>query len=854
LTEPRVVFEVLPNGLTVLIRESRAAAVAEVQVWARVGSADEREDELGLAHFHEHMLFKGTRRRGVGEIAGEIEGVGGRINAFTSLDATVYHATVPSSEVGAALDVLVDAVRESSFDPAEIAREIEVVLEEIRRAADSPSQVLGEAVLRERYRVHPYRRPILGSPESVASFDRERVTRFFRRWYRPDNLMLVAAGDLDAQDLLASVRAAFADAEPGAPPHARPAEPPQRDPRAFLLRTGFDRTSFEIAWPSVPFAHADTPYLDLLAFILGECESSRLVRRVKERLGLVDRIDAWSYTPLEAGVFAVSADADAERIGEAIAAVAEEVERLRDEPVAPGELEMARVNFLATQHFERESVSGLARKLGTFQQLTGDFRSEGEYFAAIRRATPEDLQRVAATHLHAERTTLGVLMPEQAATGLTAAWLAESVQRGAAHARRAHAPVSLPHKGDVACFRLPNGAELFVARRPEIPVVAVRASLLGGLLAEDEKTAGLTSFTTGMWLRGTRRRSAEGLASAIESIAADLDGFSGRNSLGLTLEVTSDQLDPALDLVAEVLLEPAFDLEELERERRDVLALLKRREDRLAELAFDLFQRTHYPDHPYRFPLVGTPESVAGFSVESLAAHHERLVRGRNLVIGVAGDVEPEALAEALARRLADLDDAPFDPIAPPPPARPASIQEAVLRKDRAQAHLVLGFRGLTVADPDRFTLEVVAQVLAGQSGRLFLELRDRQGLAYSVTATNVEGVAPGFFSVYIGTSPEKLDDARRGILAELRRLRETAPSDDELRRAQRHLAGSFAIDLQRAATRAAHLSLDALYGLGADADRSYTEKVLAVTKEDVLRVARRVIDLDAYTLAVVRP
>ena len=144
--------------------------------------------------------------------------------------------------------------------------------------------------------------------------------------------------------------------------------------------------------------------------------------------------------------------------------------------------------------------------------------------------------------------------------------------------------------------------------------------------------------------------------------------------------------------------------------------------------------------------------------------------------------------------------------------------------------------------------------LLAGQGGRLFLELRDRKGLAYAVNAANVEAFAPGFFAVYIGTAPEKLEEAERSMNAELARLLEAPPAEDELLRAKRHLAGNFEIDLQRSSARAAHLSLDALYGLGADADRFYVERILAVGAEDVLRVARRVVDLAAPVVAVVRP
>jgi len=857
----------------VLLRPLHVAPVAEVQVWAKVGSADERPGEEGLAHFHEHMLFKGTTRRGVGEVAGEIEGVGGRINAYTSYDATVYHATVPASHAATAVDVLADAVRSSVFDPTEVAREVEVVLEEIRRSEDSPGQVLGQAVFREAYRVHPYGAPILGSRESVSRFDRARVRAFFERWYKPDGLMVVAAGDFDAAELLEAVRAAFADAAPGAPGRARPPEPPRASPRSLVLRRPFERASFELAFGAPAFLHPDAPLLDLLAYVLGEGESSRLVRRVKEEQELADRVDASSYTPLEAGLFGASIDVDAPRLERSAEAVARELERLRLEPVSRDELERARANFLAALCFERESVSGLARKIGSFELLAGDHRYEERYLEAIRRASPEDLLRAAQVHLAPEGVTAVALLPEKEAPAFDADALAAAVRRGVDGVRRVFTPPTpvpaaappgtdrgagpaLATQDGVAlhAYRLPNGAELHVFPRREVPVVAVRAAFLGGLLSEREDTAGLTSFLTSLWLRGTKQRSYADFARSVEGLAAEIDGFAGRSSLGLTLDVPSAQLDPALELFAEVLLQPGFDLLEIEHERRDTLAAIARREDRLGERVFDLFLHTLYPTHPYRFPLLGSKASVRHVDRTALESHHDHYVRARNCVLAVAGDVDPDTIARRLSSLFADLPPGPFARPEPAEDAPPREPREAVLRKRREQAHLVIGFPGLTVRDEDRHALEIVSQLLAGQGGRLFLELRDRRSLAYSVTALNVEGVAPGFFAVYIGTAPEKLEAAKGGMLEELERIVSSPPAEEELRRAQHYLAGNFAIDLQRSASRAAHLAQDALYGLGADAHLRYAELIHAVTKEDVLRVAQRVIDLSGYTLAVVRP
>jgi zinc protease len=847
--------EKLSSGVTVLLREARVAKVVEVQAWAGVGSADEGPDESGLAHFHEHMLFKGTEARGVGEIAGAVEGAGGRINAFTSFDATCYHATLPSDSLALGLDVLSDAVRHSRFDPVEVAREIEVVLEEIRRSEDDPQHVLGDALFATVFELHPYRAPVLGTRESVSSFTREKLLRFYRRWYAPDNLTLVAVGDLDADDFLRRAEAAFAGAKPSGVRRRRPVEPAQQALRLCLVERDFERAAVELCWPAVPFHHPDAPLLDLLAFVLGQGESSRLDRRVKEELGLADRVDASCYTPLDAGVFSVGADLDGERTPALLEAVLREVEALRREPVGAEELEKARLNFLAAKAWEQESVSGMARKLGSAQLLTGDPGYEDAYLAQVRAATQSDLLRVAREWLPPERQNVALVAPTGAAP--SEAELRAALARGAEGAARRFAPPARAsaEAPSVHAYRIGEGIRLLVQPRREIPVVAARAALLGGQLAESEATAGLTHFTSSLWMRGTEAHGAAEFARRVESLAADVDSFAGRSSCGVTLDCPGESFPDVLELFACALLTPAFAEEEVLRERRDTLAALTRREDRLAVRAFDLFASAHWERHPYRLPIPGTPDTVKRFGREELLEHHERLVRADNLVLAVVGDVDPDRTAALAQRHFAELAaGSEIGASLPPVEPLPREVRNAIERKDRAQAHLVIGFRGLDVHDPDRHALEVLCQILSGQGGRLFLELRDRQSLAYSVGATNVEGYQPGFLAITIATAPEKLDDAQSGILAELRRVLDAPPPAAELERARRYLLGSFAIDRQRSATRALQLALDARYGLAGDFDVDYPDRIRAVSAEDVLRIARRVIDLDAYTLAAIRP
>ena len=875
----------LPNGLTILLRESHRSPVVELQIWAGVGSADERPGEEGLAHFHEHMLFKGTERRAVGEIAGDIEGLGGNINAYTSFDSTVYHATLPSAAWREGLDVLTDAVRFSIFDEDEIAREREVVLEEINRSDDTPGHVLGELAFRECYPRHPYGLPILGPASNVASFNRDQVRTFFERWYAPNNLMVVAIGDFASEEVAEEIERLFSDAVSVATNRTRPVEPTQEAMRIAVLRKPFEGHRVDLSWPASKFSDRDSTYLDLLAYVLGECESSRLVRKIREQEALVDRIDASAYTPLDRGLFSVGFETDAKRMLDATRRIIEETDRLRHERISQIELDRARINFLASDQFDRESVSGIASKLGSFENMGGGWEREAEALETLRGATPDDLLRVAQKYLLPEALTIAALIPEATDANLDEDAIRQAVSQGLEAAAiapteveeaTADAPLDLPD-GDVTAHRLrfspmrttadgagerldatlDSGLSLHILRRPEVPVVAVRLATLGGLLCENQAQSGLTRFLAAMWSRGTRTHDAAAFARQIEGLAADVGGFSGRNSIGITLDCLSETLEPAFNLFADAVLEPRFDREEIERERRESLAAIERRVDRLGQRAFQLFAETEFKTHPYRMTVLGEADSVGGFSRDDLIAHSERLMSANRAAIAVVGDVDPDVIGRLVEDRFGSMQTA--DPksdrfMLPPEESREPGIRESELIKDRAQAHLVIGFRGITLGDPDRFALELISQMLAGQGGRLFLELRDRQSLAYTVAATNIEGLAPGYFSLYIATAPEKLDRARAGIFEEIDRLVSVAPSAQELQHAIRYGPGSFAISSQRSHSRAAHIALDSVYGLGPDHTEAYPAAIAQVTPEDILRVAQRIFRLDAYSVTAVHP
>jgi zinc protease len=277
-------------------------------------------------------------------------------------------------------------------------------------------------------------------------------------------------------------------------------------------------------------------------------------------------------------------------------------------------------------------------------------------------------------------------------------------------------------------------------------------------------------------------------------------------------------------------------------------------DDNPSGLAFRAMGRALYPCHPYRMHLLGTAEVVSRLGRRDLERFYRRHYPVSRLVLAIVGDVDPDRARERIGRLLGAGKAPPRaqpEPRPDPPLAGPVLIE--ALREKR-QAHLVLGFRGATLDSPDRYPLEVLSTILSGQGGRLFQQLRDRQSLAYSVSSVSLEGLEPGYFAVYIGTSPEKIGEALLSIQRQLCLIQESRVPATELRRAQRYLVGTHAISLQRLAAQAGLISLDECYGLGYDASSRYPAHIMRVTRDNVLEVARRYLDLKRYALSIVRP
>jgi zinc protease len=744
-----------------------------------------------------------------------------------------------------------------------------VVVEEIKRADDTPARRASRDLFRVSYDVHPYRLPVLGTPESVRATTRERIFGFYRRHYTPEAMTLIAVGDVP----LASVRAWAEEllggdwGRPRAPGRDRAQEPGRTGRRIHLVPD-----EAKEAWLNVSFAipaanHEDVPALDVLAMIAGQGETSRLFRQVKRDARLVNEISAYSYTPVDPGLFGVGMTLPGEKARPALTESLRTLAQLMTAP--PTEEELATIKALVESEavYARETVQGLARKLGHYETTLGGYEAEEKYHARVAALTPDAVWQVARRYVDFDTAVVTGLLPAGAQLSEAEVHAALDEARRepgvTTPARRAQTvPAAAmpklkgtgPEAGTITLETLPNGARLIVREERATPLVAMRAAFVGGLRFETEQTNGLTTLLSRMLTRGTSSLGAEEIQHVMEACAGSMAGAGGRNSVSLRAEALSRHFDRTFTLFSDCLLDPAFPDDELERERALLLEEIAAREDRPSSLAFDTFSRTLFQHHPYRMPQIGERATVERLDAEQLRAHHSRFLDPSRMVLAIIGDVNASQVLER-ARTLFGAAGGGSQQLPEVPREPPASERRRVHRTlARAQAHVVLGFQGLTLFDPDRHALEVLSTVLSGMGGRLFTELRDKRSMAYAVTSMAVEGLDPGYFAVYIGTSPDKREAAEAGMEVELRRVLDEPVSPAELERAKAHLVGTHEIGLQRNAARAALLALDGVYGLGLDNFEHYDERIQAVTGEDVLRVARRVIQLERAVVTVVGP
>jgi zinc protease len=557
-------------------------------------------------------------------------------------------------------------------------------------------------------------------------------------------------------------------------------------------------------------------------------------------------------------MFQVTAVLDEVNMMQAFETTLTELFKFKYFTVTDEELKRAKHSLESEFVFNLEKVEGQARVIGSFNMMSGDPR-EDDYLEKIRAVTKDDIKRVARKYLIEKAITVGFLVETDSAFEPGIKEIEAVISKAHENASQGDSEALLENTylPGVHRYELENGITLLVREDDTVPTVGIRAVFPGGLRAETGVTNGAFSYISDLLPKGTRTMTAKEIAEAVADMAGRINGFSGKNTFGIKANFLTRFFPDGLNLVRDIMREPAFDVNEAEKIRPELLAQLKQQEDSLTSLVFQEFNKVMFDGHPYGLNSIGSADAIKSFTPAILEKIYRKHARPENLVLAISGDVRAEETKDLVVGLFGDwqsglpsADNEIEEEILPPMLPGEEKIRE--IGRDKEQVHLVIGFLGTTLNDEDRFPLEVLDTILSGQSGRLFSELRDKQSLAYSLSSFSIFGLDTGAFGIYIGTSPEKKEQAIKSVWHELNTIREEKVEEVELSRAKNILISQYELAMQTHSAQALEMGLNETYDLGQDFGNKYIEAIKNVDATEVLQMARKYILPKSYVMVAV--
>ncbi|MEO6654504.1 MAG: insulinase family protein, partial [Pyrinomonadaceae bacterium] len=572
----------LKNGLRVILQPDDSTPVVAVNMWYHVGSKNESPGKTGFAHLFEHMMFQGSKNYGDGYL-GAMDEVGAQVNGTTNEDRTYYYEVVPSNFLERAIYLeadrmggLLDAMSQEKLD-----NQRDVVKNERRQRVDNqPYGTSFERIGELMYPVgHPYHWSVIGSMTDLSAASMADVEGFFREYYAPNNAILVLSGKFDEKQAKDLVEKYFGVIKKGADiKRPTPAQPKLDKEIRETIEDTVPLPRISMVWHGVPQYAADEAPLDILGSILSAGRGSRLQSNLVYKKELAQNVFANNGTNEIAGLFQIVATAKpGKTLDENEKEINAEIERIKKDPPTAEEMSRALNGIEARTIFGLQTVLGKGSQIGSYAGYLG----KSDYFQAdldrYRKVTAADVQRVANTYLTANRLVLSVVQRKGAPPKRDA--LANKPTSTNAKkkddAKLAEQKAKLPKPGPNPTFALPsiektklsNGLDVWIVRQTELPIVSMNLVLRsGGALDPDDK-AGVSSFTANMLNQGTKTRSADEISNQLQSIGASVNAGAGWDSTNISMQSLTKDLDQALDIYADVVVNPAFPNAEFEKNR-----------------------------------------------------------------------------------------------------------------------------------------------------------------------------------------------------------------------------------------------------------------------------------------------
>ena len=860
----------LKNGLRVIMHPDESTPVVAVNVWYHVGSKNESPGRTGFAHLFEHMMFQGSKNYGDGYL-GAMDEAGASVNGTTNEDRTYYYEVVPSNFLERALYLeadrmgnLLDAMSQEKLD-----NQRDVVKNERRQRVDNQpygteSEKIGEIMYPKG---HPYNWSVIGSMEDLGAASLEDVKGFFRTYYAPNNAVLVLAGKFDEKEVKNWVEKYFGPIAKGSDIiRPNPAQPKLDKEIRVTVEDTVPLPRLTMVWHSVPAFATDEAALDILSSILSSGRGSRLQGNLVYGKEIAQNIFASNSTSEIAGTFDISVIAkQGKTLEENEKEINTEIERIKKDVPTTDEMARALNGIEAQTIFRLQTVLGKGGQLGNF----AGYRGKPDYFQAdldrYRAVKAADVQRVANTYLTANRLIMSYVPRKGAAPAgnPNANKPTSTATKKRDEALLAKQKAALPKPGPNPSFALPsiektklsNGLNVWIVKQNELPIVSMNLVLNSGGTLDPSEKSGVSSFTANMLNQGTKTRSANDIANQLQSIGASVNAGAGWDSTNVSMQTLTKNLDQALGIYADVVINPSFPATEFESNRRRLLGQLFQRKSNPTAVSDVVYNKVLYGDQPYGRPLSGDEKSVKALSRDDLANFYAANYRPSGNTLIVVGDVQSKTLIPKLEKAFTDWKAG--DAKAMDTPASMMMGKPGIYFVDKpgaAQSSVSIGQVGVERSNPDYYAIQVMNAILGGGgSARLFMNLREDKGYTYGAYSrfTFRRGAGPFSASAEIQTGSTK--ESLVEFMKELNGIRGAIPvSNDELENNKQSIIRRYPAGFETVGGISNQLANLVVYDLSDSYFNDYISKVNAITVADVNRVANKYLDPTKMSIVIV--
>jgi zinc protease len=878
---------ILENGLTVLTKEVHTTPVVTVQVWYKVGSRNEEPGVNGIAHQLEHMMFKGTQNRPV-QFGRLFSALGSDSNAFTSYDQTAYYTTGERNKLKALLTLEADRMQNALIDTKELASEKRVVISELQGYENSPEYRLKRAVMRVAFPNHAYGLPIGGTKADVEKFTVEQVQQYYRKFYSPDNAILVIVGDFQTAPTLEVVKEIFGKLPKSQQSTVNSQQSIVNSPQStvnsqqstvnsqqvsaspVVLREAGGAELLQVVYPLPDVNHPDIAALDVMDYVLTQGRSSRLYQALVES-GLASEISASVASLREFGWYQMLVTAAPnQKLAKIDSVLDQAIADLLKTGVTATEVNRAKTQLEAALILANRDITSQAMQLGKNETTAGDYRYTERYLAAIRKVNPADVVAVIKKYLQPELRTLGLFEPTQKQTKATtgkpqSTQSTENFAPGSPitatevlkYLPAVDEAINTSKRDLPQQFTFANGLRLLLLPDHSTPTVTLSGHIKAGIEFDPDKKAGLAALVADNLMNGTKTKDFLTLAKALEDKGASLEFTAYREGVRIQGNSLAGDLPVVLQTLADVVRNSTFPAKELELKRQKALTALKLDLDDTDEVANRTFVQSIYPrKHPlHKYP---TEESLKQIKRQDVIAFKEKYYRPDTTVLALVGDFDP-----AKVRSLIENEFGKWKVSGQPPELKYPQVllPEKIVRVNsilpgKAQASTYMGYTGINRQDPRFYAALVLNQIFGGDtvSSRLGAEVRDRQGLTYGIYSYFQVGKNAGTFWIEMHTNPEATSKAIASTQQILKQIHQQGVTASEVEAAKQNLISNYNISLANPEELTKRILMNHVFGLDEIELRSFTKKIQQVSLNEVNQAARELLHPDKIVVVTAGP